>query len=661
MATKKYLDDTGLSYFWSKVKAKIPDTRIFTTLIPTGTKVTGNLNTVNYLKVGTYYNNSDAEVKKLTNCPTTYAFMMEVYSPLSSTIDNESTAAWVYRLRVLTTYKGAIYYQAVSSGGTAGSFSYGSWSQVAKKSDIPNLSNYVTKSYAEEKYYNKYDIEQITKSDYSDTYTETFTSVTIPASSSVKVMDYPEDGDWNDNTTRILLVKEDGNLVDSTLLPVTCQSDGIYVKNTETESITVDLEITIANKKSFRNATVFYATCSSASSSTAKELVATNIPAPFAGMHLSVRFTYGFVNTPVSLFWNDTYLGEVVSSGTTTGVALDVRPDQMVELVYDGTYWHCLNIVEATTDYYGITRLTNSVTSNSTDTAATPKSVKQAYDLANSKQDALVSGTNIKTINGNSLLGSGDITISGGSSTNQKTWYGTCDTAAGTATKVVSCENFELEDGAHLSVWFSNGNTANTAKLNVNSTGAKSMAKSTSDGVVGYAWQQGAVVDFVYKASNELWIMIRGAEATTTYYGVTKLSSSTSSTSTSLAATPSAVKAAYDLANSQKTTITTGSITTTNIYVNGKQVYVKRISISALPNATTSNISIGITQAVTPYKFEGMAYRSTDKTYLPIPYIAGGTSLIGLNYGGTNKILYLSTSTDRRNMSGYIDFYFTYD
>ena len=31
------------------------------------------------------------------------------------------------------------------------------------------------------------------------------------------------------------------------------------------------------------------------------------------------------------------------------------------------------------------------------------------------KQDALVSGTNIKTINGNSLLGSGNLTISGGS------------------------------------------------------------------------------------------------------------------------------------------------------------------------------------------------------------------------------------------------------
>ena len=36
--------------------------------------------------------------------------------------------------------------------------------------------------------------------------------------------------------------------------------------------------------------------------------------------------------------------------------------------------------------------------------------------LENSKQDKLVSGTNIKTINGTSLLGSGDIPISGGTS-----------------------------------------------------------------------------------------------------------------------------------------------------------------------------------------------------------------------------------------------------
>ena len=44
--------------------------------------------------------------------------------------------------------------------------------------------------------------------------------------------------------------------------------------------------------------------------------------------------------------------------------------------------------------------------------------------------------------------------------------------------------------------------------------------------------------------------------ASTSVYGVTKLSSSTSSTSTTLAATASAVKSAYDLANSYKGTVT---------------------------------------------------------------------------------------------------------
>ena len=47
--------------------------------------------------------------------------------------------------------------------------------------------------------------------------------------------------------------------------------------------------------------------------------------------------------------------------------------------------------------------------------------------------------------------------------------------------------------------------------------------------------------------------------ASTSEYGVTKLSSSTSDTSTTTAATPSAVKAAYDLANSKAPKYTYGT------------------------------------------------------------------------------------------------------
>lgn len=47
--------------------------------------------------------------------------------------------------------------------------------------------------------------------------------------------------------------------------------------------------------------------------------------------------------------------------------------------------------------------------------------------------------------------------------------------------------------------------------------------------------------------------------ATTNQYGITQLSTSTSSTSTTVAATPSAVKAAYDLANGKQDPLTAGT------------------------------------------------------------------------------------------------------
>ena len=72
------------------------------------------------------------------------------------------------------------------------------------------------------------------------------------------------------------------------------------------------------------------------------------------------------------------------------------------------------NIPAASTSAYGVTKLSSATNSTSTTLAATASAVKAAYDLANGKQDKLVSGTNIKTINGASILGSGNITIEGG-------------------------------------------------------------------------------------------------------------------------------------------------------------------------------------------------------------------------------------------------------
>lgn len=108
----------------------MPSDRLFTTLVPTGTSIpaNANLNTTDYLKVGRYYCSKNDDAKTLKNCPTVSAFMMEVYSPLSTTIDNETNKTWVYRLRKITVHNSGIQFiQYCSVGATAGSWTYNPW------------------------------------------------------------------------------------------------------------------------------------------------------------------------------------------------------------------------------------------------------------------------------------------------------------------------------------------------------------------------------------------------------------------------------------------------------------------------------------------------------------------------------------------------------
>lgn len=72
------------------------------------------------------------------------------------------------------------------------------------------------------------------------------------------------------------------------------------------------------------------------------------------------------------------------------------------------------NITDSTNKRF-ITDAQQTVLSNTSGTNTGDNAVNSLYSgLATSKQDTLISGTNIKTINSQSLLGSGDITISGG-------------------------------------------------------------------------------------------------------------------------------------------------------------------------------------------------------------------------------------------------------
>ena len=64
--------------------------------------------------------------------------------------------------------------------------------------------------------------------------------------------------------------------------------------------------------------------------------------------------------------------------------------NQMVEFVYDGTYWLMVNPGPATTTYEGVVKLSSAIDSTSEALAATPKAVKTAYDLAESKSSVTI-------------------------------------------------------------------------------------------------------------------------------------------------------------------------------------------------------------------------------------------------------------------------------
>ena len=131
--TNYYINTDG--YLYSN-NEKV-DMRLTTSLVPLGTRITASssaivdLNTTSYLKVGKYFCSATADTKWIKNCPLKSAFMMEVYSPLATIIDNETTGTWVYRLRKITDYNGGRqYFQICNTGATANTWNYGAWKSV---------------------------------------------------------------------------------------------------------------------------------------------------------------------------------------------------------------------------------------------------------------------------------------------------------------------------------------------------------------------------------------------------------------------------------------------------------------------------------------------------------------------------------------------------
>ena len=109
-----------------------------------------------------------------------------------------------------------------------------------------------------------------------------------------------------------------------------------------------------------------------------------------------------------------------------------------------------------------------------------------------------------------------DVTVTTGGAGG--TYYGTCDTAANVAAKVVACPSFTtLQEGATVRVKFTYANTVSYqmmspsdiyATLNVNNTGAKPIMLYGSTYASAYltgSWAAGSIITFTYNGSS--WVL----------------------------------------------------------------------------------------------------------------------------------------------------------
>ena len=123
-------------------------------------------------------------------------------------------------------------------------------------------------------------------------------------------------------------------------------------------------------------------------------------------------------------------------------------------------------------------------------------------------------------------------------------FYAVCDTAAGTAAKTVTIDDFVLQTGVTVVIKFTNNNTASSPTLQVNSTDAKPIYRYGTTAAAGVdnttGWHAGSMVVLTYDGTG--WIMNRGYNYyTDTTYTNEKLGQGYGTCSTAAATTTKSV------------------------------------------------------------------------------------------------------------------------
>lgn len=242
----------------------------------------------------------------------------------------------------------------------------------------------------------------------------------------------------------------------------------------------------IKNKPIIPNGAIYYGTCTSQASN---QIKAVTISAEqnfslVVGAIVFVKFdsnnTYNATESnPVKLKVNNTTEKNIYYAGSATPTGTNVtafgKQNYINQYIYDGTCWI----------WQG-----SSADNNTTYSNMSMNEFKIGTATAQRTLQATVLNQAIESYG---------------------TAYGTCATVGSEATKVITIANsdWKLRIGAIITVKFTNTNTASNVKLNVNSTGAKSIYYGNAVYTGATNWVTGlANVNITYMYDGTYWIFI---------------------------------------------------------------------------------------------------------------------------------------------------------
>lgn len=123
----------------------------------------------------------------------------------------------------------------------------------------------------------------------------------------------------------------------------------------------------------------YFGTCATAAATVAKVVTCSGFTLK-TGSRIAVQFTYTNSASQPTMNVNSTgakYICSINGTSVNTGIW---RANEVIDFVYNGTYWIALGTTVANTSSYGLVKLSTSTSSTSTSLAATASAVKAAYD-----------------------------------------------------------------------------------------------------------------------------------------------------------------------------------------------------------------------------------------------------------------------------------------